>query len=214
LKLIETNKSKQIGQINNQKHTALMYACQNRLSAVALKLLETGMSNPSQEDEYGNTALLFACKKNMKVITLKIIFQLEKMENIKINQQYLTSLFYTCYNKDSETALKIIEFISKKDKHFNMFKKMDKYRRNILMVACKNKMTNVVSSLYDIFLSNQNNPNDIEILKRKDKYGNNLLTYACNNKMYKIALDTLELTDNNNKLLKTLIMQNINNGSG
>lgn len=42
-----------------------MYACMNNMENVALRILATGKSNPSQVNRSSDTALFYACKHKM-----------------------------------------------------------------------------------------------------------------------------------------------------
>jgi ankyrin repeat protein len=48
-------------QVNNDKNSALIFACENNMKEVALKLLDFEDINYNNIDYYKNTALIFAC---------------------------------------------------------------------------------------------------------------------------------------------------------
>lgn len=88
-------------QINEDKNTALMYACKNRADVAAIKIIESfGIKcKPSQINNEGNTALLLAClhPEEMREVILKLI----KTFKAKCNPLQI--------NKDSNTAFTLIE---------------------------------------------------------------------------------------------------------
>ena len=59
--------------IEEPNNTLLLLACQNNMPEVALKLIESGQSNPEQINNDGHTALMIACKNNMTEVVLKLI---------------------------------------------------------------------------------------------------------------------------------------------
>jgi len=53
--------------------TALIYACKNKLSHIAIELIKIKYSNPGQIDEYNNTALIYACQNQLSDVALELI---------------------------------------------------------------------------------------------------------------------------------------------
>jgi ankyrin repeat protein len=92
-------------------NTALIWACINNMSTVALKLLEypeiCGVGHISYT---GNTALIWACTNNMESTALKILEYPEICRMGHINKKGDTALIVACTNNMESTALKILEY--------------------------------------------------------------------------------------------------------
>jgi ankyrin repeat protein len=74
LKLIESDAGIPYGQVNDIQHTALIQCCmKKKMDQVALKLIATGQSNPSQVSYKGMTALMYAVNNNLVNVALALI---------------------------------------------------------------------------------------------------------------------------------------------
>lgn len=92
--LIETGKSKP-DQVNHDGNTALMYACQNGSTDIAIALIETGKSKLEQVNNDGNTALIYACQNEMTDVAMALIAT-GKSRPEQVNNDGDTALIIAC----------------------------------------------------------------------------------------------------------------------
>ena len=84
--------------------TALIYACKNKMTEVALKLLYMNCK-PEQVNKYGNTALILAYSNGMKEVALKLLDMNCNPE--QVNKHGDTALILACDKGMTEVANKI-----------------------------------------------------------------------------------------------------------
>jgi len=79
MRLIQTSSPDELGQVDDEGNTPLMFALIARkagdfeMEEVALALIATGHSHPERANQHGNTALVYACVGGMEVIVLALI---------------------------------------------------------------------------------------------------------------------------------------------
>jgi hypothetical protein len=127
----------------------LTLACKNKMSVLALKLIETGKSKPEHVNNLGYTALIYACLFGYKLknVALKLI-ETGNFKPEQVNNKGYTALIFACKNKWEDIALKLIETGNSKPEQVN-----DK-DETALMVACYNEMENVALKLIETGNSN------------------------------------------------------------
>ena len=97
--MIETGLSRP-DHIDDDNDTALILACKNKFSDIALKLIETNISLPENVNDNSDTALIIACKNNMSEVALKIIEKNHSRELIEhVDNADNTALMYAFKNK-------------------------------------------------------------------------------------------------------------------
>jgi hypothetical protein len=106
LALIETGNSAP-GQVDRQRRTALIYACQLQMPEVALALIETRDSNPTQVDTNRSTALIYACMLEMSDVALALI-ETRNSKPEQVNKYKFTALMYACMLNMPVVALALI----------------------------------------------------------------------------------------------------------
>src|SRR3990167_6064497 len=62
-----------LGIIDSNGRTSLLWACKHSMKEVALELIKTGKSNLGHIDKYGYTALTYACRAGMQEVALELI---------------------------------------------------------------------------------------------------------------------------------------------
>jgi len=70
---LKMNNDTNLGSVDVYGKTALIWACQNKMTEVALELIKTGHANFEQVDKNSNTALILACRNAMKEVALELI---------------------------------------------------------------------------------------------------------------------------------------------
>jgi len=133
---------KHLSFVDEHDNTALIWACQNKMTDVALELIKTGFSKPEHINNNHKTALIIACENNMTDVALELI----KIDNFR--QEYYnchgnTLLILTCENKMTDVALELIK---------TGYSKPEYHDYKALKCAYKNKMTNVFKELMDIMM--------------------------------------------------------------
>lgn len=148
--------------INTYNETALIFACKNKMNNVALALIKTGKSNPSYINIYNKTALIIACENKMNDIALELIKTGESNPSY-VNRNKCTALTFACKNNMNNIALELIKlenpFYSYTEE-YNNSKQVDKSNYlmfnpnyNLFVYAYKNKMNNILLSLFRIIKS-------------------------------------------------------------
>lgn len=86
----------------------LLYACNNDMPDVVLKLLNIGF-DIKREDQTRITALIYSCKNQMSDFALKLLDA--GCVPIHANTYDFTALYYACKNNMSEVALKLLDVV-------------------------------------------------------------------------------------------------------
>ena len=87
------------GQVSNTKYTALMLACKNNISEIALKLLDMDC-NPGQMNNEKYTALMIACINNMPEVVTKLLKLFRNECNVTYkSEKGKTAFDYACDNE-------------------------------------------------------------------------------------------------------------------
>jgi hypothetical protein len=122
--------------------TALIWACRNNMTKVALALIATGESNPSaQINDSKTTALIYACEYKMIEVALALIATGESTPGAQSDDNKTTALFWACYNKMTEVALALIA-----TGESNPSAQCSKGCTSLIH-ACYNKMTDVALAI-------------------------------------------------------------------
>jgi ankyrin repeat protein len=177
-------------------NTALIWACNNKMENVALKLIDEfgELCKPDCITVNGNTALMLACSNKMENVALKLINEFGELckpnkinyvdeigELCKpdcINKNGNTALILACGNKMENVALKLIDKFGELCEPECISKK---YNMTALSWACMNTMENVALKLINEF-GELCKPDCIS------EYGNTALIWACTNNMENVAL--------------------------
>jgi len=131
--------------VNEDGNTALILACDNKMTEVALELIKTGHANPEQiNNNYGNTALILACENIMTEVTLELI-KTGHVNPEQINNNYgNTALILACRNEMKEVALELIKTGHVKPDH------IAQDGTTALSWACEKDMKDVAYELFSI----------------------------------------------------------------
>ncbi len=170
--------------IDPSGNTALIEACKNNLSEVALALIATGESNPGLIMKYynDNTALLFACKNKMSEVALALIAT-GKSNPGHPNGIDITALNLACEYNMSEVALALIATGKSNPGVIPWFG----IKKSALLYACENNMSEVALALIATGESNPGYKWD----------GFTALIYACKNNMSDVALALIATGESN-----------------
>jgi ankyrin repeat protein len=176
IKLIQQNPN-DVGFVNDDTDdTALIIACENKMSDVALALIATGHSNPGNPDMNGNTALILACENKMSDVALALIAtEHSNPGNPDMNGD--TALMFACRHKMTNVALELIA-----TEHSNPEQAANTTGNTALIIACENKMSDVALALIATKQSNPGNP---------DMNGDTALIIACQYEMSDVALSLI-----------------------
>jgi ankyrin repeat protein/N-acetylglutamate synthase-like GNAT family acetyltransferase len=153
----------------------LTLACKNKMSVLALKLIETGKSKPEHVNNLGYTALIYACLFGfkLKIVALKLI-ETGKSKPEHVNNLGNTALIFACQNKLEDIALKLIETGNSKPEQVN------NKGNTALMIACYNGCYNGMENVA-LKLIETGNSNPEHIYNGVDAYRN-----AKNHKLTKV----------------------------
>jgi ankyrin repeat protein len=153
LQLIETKGLEEEGylaQINENKDTALLLACRNKMTEVALKLTDFREDQviPGQKNKDKDTALIWAFRNQMDEVVIKLIRNFGDQVNPGQRTKYgETALIYACRYNMAEVALKLItEFGEDKLKPEHICSGY-----TALLWACRNDMDEVALTLITKF---------------------------------------------------------------
>jgi hypothetical protein len=161
-------------QISVDKYTALMLACKNKLSSVALKLLQFGdMCMPQIANSENKTAFSYACKNEMEDVALKLI-----ETNTPLNLQ---SFIYACENKMENVCLKMIE----KNKEILTWPFSETKGNSLLMYICNLNLEKVALKIVDS-IKEGCNPGHTNSDRETPLY------CACKNKMETLAIKLID----------------------
>ena len=108
LALIQTGQSKPEQVDKNNRITALILACQNKMSNVALALIQTGQSKPEQVNSVGNTALILACYNEIPEVAMALI-QTGQSKPEQVNKFGNTALQFAENNNMNEVVAEILK---------------------------------------------------------------------------------------------------------
>jgi len=143
LSYIDDVQDKRIFSIPDSKNdmNALMYACKFSLEDVALKILRTGFSNPSQVNDVGKTALIYACSNKMDRVAIHII-ENGNCKPSQVDEDSCTALMWACANSMNEVALKLI--LTRDNLNY---KQQDTDGDTALMIACSQQLKTVTLAM-------------------------------------------------------------------
>jgi ankyrin repeat protein len=133
---------------------ALMYACKFSLEDVALKILSTGFSNPSQVNDLGKTALIYACSNGMDRVAILII-QNGNCKPSQVDEDSCTALMWACANSMTEVALTLILTTDNLN-----YKQQDADGDTALIIACSKKLREVSLAMIKTGMSRPEIVND------------------------------------------------------
>ena len=176
-------------------NTALIVACELKLSLIALELIKNTKANidhPSTSS--GNTALMLACDNMLSDVAIKLI-KTGHSNPIQVNYTGETALMMACFNNMPEVALELIQTGHSNPGHAN------KRRETALMMACYYKMPEVALS---IIKTGQSNPD------YTNNDGNTALIISCYSKILEVSLAIIKTGKSNsfhpNKHRETALM--------
>jgi len=180
---IIANKQFDKNERDNDNSTPLIIACENELEDVALKLIETGESNPGHVNNDRMTALIIACDKELENVALKLIETGESNPGHIYNKS-TTALMTACENKLEVVALKLIETGESNPGYASEYSET-----TALMIACSyDNLENVALKLIETGESNPGQANKSEMTA---------LMYACDNGLENVALELIETGESN-----------------
>jgi ankyrin repeat protein len=138
LNYIDNMRDKQfLSVVDSHKMTALMYACKYSLHGVALKILSSGYSNPSQVNESGKTALIYSCSNELSRLAILIIDN-GNFKPSQVDEDSCTALMWCCANLMTEVAIKLILTTNNLS-----YKQQDNDGDTALMIACSKNLETV-----------------------------------------------------------------------
>lgn len=161
-----------LGHPDQKKQTPLIILCQQEKSELALKLIETGKSNPDAIDTGTLSAIQLASINNLDLVTSRLI-EIADLTLGYQNYKKLTPLIALCTNNKADLAIKLIETGKSNpdavtDRGFTA-----------LMIACNSKLVNVANKLLDTGITNIDQVN----------YDNwNVLLYAIHRNLPELAI--------------------------
>ena len=98
-----------LGQVDSDGYTALIYACSNEMPDVAMALIQTGQSLPELASKIGFTALMYSCVHSMPDVAMALIQTGQsnpgQVDHINGN----TALILACYYYLPEVAIALIQ---------------------------------------------------------------------------------------------------------
>ncbi len=199
--------------IDELNTTTLMWACNNNIPDLAIKLIKTGKIDLDKVDNEGSTALIYACQEDENM--LKVVLELLKYENINLNQQNSggnTAFMLVCYEEYFEKAA--YEMLNRKDLDINL-KNDNDYTALLISTFTKNEnlaiailktgkaLVNILDKSKDtvLYFATKNNLYELSYLlvnnhkclpEQINDKGDQALIWACSNDMDDIALKILE----------------------
>lgn len=87
---------------------ALYWSCKNKMTNIALFLLDNQLSNPNYVDSYGMSVLMWACANSMKRCALELI-ENSQVDTTILNINKQSALDYAVGNKLESVATKLVE---------------------------------------------------------------------------------------------------------
>ncbi len=163
---------------NNNKWTALMFACRHDQETVALRLVEKETKLDAQNKD-GLTALMFACRHAQETVALRLV---EKEANLDAQEKDgWTALMLACRYDQKTVALKLVE------KEANLGAQ-DKDGWTALMLACRYDQKTVALRLVEKEAK----------LNAQKKDGWTALMFACGYDQETVALTLVEKEANLN----------------
>ena len=98
-----------LGKVDSNGYTALIYACYGDMPDVAMALIQTGQSRPELASKNGFTALMYACVNSMPDVAMALIQTGQsnpgQVDHINGN----TALILACYYYLPEVAIALIQ---------------------------------------------------------------------------------------------------------
>lgn len=145
-----------VGHVDENNNTGLLYACKSNISEVALAILEKKNCKSDHVDNYDYTALIFACKNNLPRVAL-VLSRRDDSNPGHVDNYGNTALIYACKNNLQEVAL----VLSKRDDYNPGH--IDIYNKNTAFIyACKNNLREVALVLSKRHDSNPSHINNFE----------------------------------------------------
>jgi ankyrin repeat protein len=127
------------------KENSLIYACENKLETIALKILgREDLTCINQVNKYNNTALIWACNNNLETVALKILEREDLTCINQVNKYNNTALLLACYNNLEIVALKILE-----REDLTCINQVNSKNNTALIWACGNKLKPVVLKILE-----------------------------------------------------------------
>lgn len=141
LELIEEGRP-DFGEVDGDGWTPLMYACWRKMEGIAILILNTGRSGPTQKSMDRETALFIACNKKLPELALKLICA--DPRTVEQTDCYgKTPLMIACDNRLNQLALEIIKLPNCRPASASIG------GRTALMIACERGLTKVVETLLE-----------------------------------------------------------------
>ena len=171
---------------DNEHFTALMRACQSKLSAVALRILdmEPVACQTAHVNSSGRTALMYACESGMTEVTLKLLgMGSEACSLAQADVDGSNALIIACEYGLTEVALKMIDMGPAACKP-GQVETQD--GQTPLIIACTSELTEVALKIIDM------GPVACRVA-HVDDYGDTALISACANGLTEVALKLLDM---------------------
>ena len=175
LELLNGKRYDKIDFVDDYGNTALIWACSNSLSEVALELIKTGQAKPEQINNFGHSALILACSNILSDVALELI-KTGQSKPEQINSCGNTALICACSNSLSDVALELIKTGQSKPEQISSSGNM------ALTYACINSLSEVA---LELIKTGQSKPGHIT-------NGESPLTIACKNCLSEVALELIK----------------------
>ncbi len=219
-RFIELRKDINFNTININGLSPLIVCCKNKMSNIALKILEKDYSEYNRIDNFGNNSLSWACHYKLYDVCIALLNKTDIECNFVDEGIPVFSRICNCDNYD---LMVIDEFLKKSDLNYNSVSIIS--GNTALINACLNKNTNIALKILDMPNVNIDHINNsgycalffacengmIEVIKKmlshnlnynlvKQKTGETALIIACKNNYEDIAMLLLKLPSINYKI--------------
>ncbi len=185
LSILEIGKEKGPNTINlsykNQNNdTAFIWACEKKLSDIAIKMLEFSIDdNLADIIKNEQTTLMIACNNSLDKVAIRLLEL--NIDTSKIDNLGYTALIYSCMNGLSDVALQLLN----KSADDISLEQITKTGYTALMSACENSLEEVVIKMLDF----KPDELDIEHINFKDE---TVLMIACQKRLENVLNKMLD----------------------
>jgi ankyrin repeat protein len=176
------SKSINLSHKNVNNDTAFIWACEKKLSDIAIKILEFSIEdNLADIIKNEQTTLIIACNNSLDKVALRLLEL--NIDTSKIDNLGYTALIYACMNGLANVALILLD----KSADDISLEQITKTGYTALMAACENSLEDVVIKMLDF----KPNELDIEHINFKDE---TVLMISCQKRLEKAINKMLDLS--------------------